>query len=483
MIKFIITGILLVCFLLLSGKTWLPTRRESVAVKASAQDEGRTEVRSFIARLPAEQRQVVEDYCDYLAHSFAGYTLYGEKPIAIEAYSNHCEGELDRKSLKLKRGLWLWERLGVSPEDKNFCLVTLNAHGYRHCIVMNRRAFLEVVNANLTLFQYALGPKLTAEQLFEALIHAGDNFYNLLKNDNALLGILLGYGTKNSLLVSKSEELSNSFDLYEDFPLLPQKVRRESPTLPRSQKMRPAIGFKTINEEIRAIDKEIAVSRKLKRFDLLQIPHFGCVPDSTETEMLLKSYEKTHFDLEHLLSSGNLLEETLLKLLKRRSGGVEIPAVPSLEIQAIPANLDDPSEKKSPQFLYEQFLEELAELCKEKREEVRLYFEQLQAQKELTEHIPGKLYYKVLREGRAPANGDLSTVSFHYSYEFLGRKRGVGTLDKEALSQIIPGLALLLPDMKEGEKRKIYIHPDYAYEEDTDRALYDIVIAEVERLE
>lgn len=186
------------------------------------------EVSTFIQSLSKEQTLLLESFLRTLCKEFSGYVLCGDKPMCIEGYlltdeSGALSG-VDEKALILMKGSELWQSLQVSPDNKEYFFLIFDSkeYGYRHLICINRRAFLRVVNENLSLFRYVLGPTLTAENLLKELIEAKDQFYKVLKNDNVLLGILLGYGKQNALLVSRKELISDAFasDRNEEFPFL-----------------------------------------------------------------------------------------------------------------------------------------------------------------------------------------------------------------------------------------------------------------------
>jgi peptidylprolyl isomerase len=77
----------------------------------------------------------------------------------------------------------------------------------------------------------------------------------------------------------------------------------------------------------------------------------------------------------------------------------------------------------------------------------------------------GKVQYKVDHEGQGGVLSESSSPLIRYVGKFLdGTVFGSSTEDEPlSLNEVIPGLKSALVGMKEGEKRTIYIHPEFAY--------------------
>ena len=83
--------------------------------------------------------------------------------------------------------------------------------------------------------------------------------------------------------------------------------------------------------------------------------------------------------------------------------------------------------------------------------------------------VDQQLYYEVLREGKGEFQvAPTSTCLFHYTIKTLDDSEIADTRQSAepkriCLADVIPGLAQGLIGMREGERRKIYIHPDLGY--------------------
>lgn len=82
--------------------------------------------------------------------------------------------------------------------------------------------------------------------------------------------------------------------------------------------------------------------------------------------------------------------------------------------------------------------------------------------------VPGKLQYLIIQEGTGPVVSEHGSPSIKYTAKYID-----GTLFDSSdaaggpitipLDQTIPGFSKGIAGMKEGEKRRLFIHPDLAY--------------------
>jgi peptidylprolyl isomerase len=88
--------------------------------------------------------------------------------------------------------------------------------------------------------------------------------------------------------------------------------------------------------------------------------------------------------------------------------------------------------------------------------------------KEVLEVEPGMLQYKVLEVGAGVEVKEHDTPLIHYTGKYLdGTVFGSSTESKDPISlpldQTIPGFSKGLLGSREGEKRRLFIHPDMGY--------------------
>lgn len=87
---------------------------------------------------------------------------------------------------------------------------------------------------------------------------------------------------------------------------------------------------------------------------------------------------------------------------------------------------------------------------------------------DVSEIIPGKLQYLILKEGSGPTVDSHSSPKIHYSGKYqdgtvFGTSEEMGGPITIPLDQTIPGFSKGITGMKEGEKRRLFVHPDLGY--------------------
>lgn len=81
---------------------------------------------------------------------------------------------------------------------------------------------------------------------------------------------------------------------------------------------------------------------------------------------------------------------------------------------------------------------------------------------------PGRLQYIVIQEGKGPAVEDHGTPQINYTGKYIdgtvfGTSEASGGPISVPLDQTIPGFSKGLKGMKEGEKRRLFVHPEIGY--------------------
>lgn len=88
--------------------------------------------------------------------------------------------------------------------------------------------------------------------------------------------------------------------------------------------------------------------------------------------------------------------------------------------------------------------------------------------KGLVEIVPGKLTYIVLEEGKGPAVPEHGTPMINYTGKYIdgsvfGSSESAGGPITVPVDQTIPGFSKGIVGMKEGEKRRLFVHPELGY--------------------
>ncbi len=121
---------------------------------------------------------------------------------------------------------------------------------------------------------------------------------------------------------------------------------------------------------------------------------------------------------------------------------------------------------------YEKAIADLQESAFKKLSEANLkaanqFLENNAKEKNVVVIEPGKLEYIILKEGSGPALNEHSSPLIHYTGKFIdgtvfGSSEETGPISI-SLDRTIPGFSKGLVGMKQGEKRRLFIHPDLAY--------------------
>ena len=158
-----------------------------------------------LCKIPIDDYRVLEKFFDYLIHyTTIGYTLCGEKPVAIETlpslakippnYSVKILAEYEGYSI-LWKGLETWNQYSDRFPSEEFAFIFVE--DFNTIVFLNKKNTIDIVEQNLELFQKKLGAKFTSNDI---LLHICDDSRKqyIITSDQILLGILLGYGTNNS---------------------------------------------------------------------------------------------------------------------------------------------------------------------------------------------------------------------------------------------------------------------------------------------
>jgi peptidylprolyl isomerase len=451
-------------------------------------------VASFLKKLPKEQVAALDWVFRRSMNSFSGYVLYGDKPMAIESYRKcQIDSKISEWHVAKINAFNVLKNWNISHKENEFLFLFCDFNDYLHMIVINKKSFIKAVNDNLSLFRYLLGRTLTAENLLLELANRPDKFYETIKNNAALLGILLGFGTNNSLLISRLEDLTSPPPDIDAFPFFC------SPLLEK-----PMLGFSSLEEEREVVANMTIGSNSMLDCDSYDIPCFGCEPFSEETVSLLATYKKNRENILEVIEDENFLEKVLEKIFTRTSGEIVLPS--SIETPSqLDLKVDMPIQFASvlyeetknlglqQEFLLQAFIEGIADQDNEKERfsdsNANLYlcesetigknleccknlirtkalFDKVSLKKDWVSLIPQGICYKVLKEGKGSSmTSKVAKATFHYSCRFGWEKRPAvfGTSNGVEVEKLIPGIAQTLIGMKKGEQRILLIHPRYGY--------------------
>ena len=210
------------------------------------------------------------------------------------------------------------KNLGISGGNYTIHTYEKPSHGWKHFLLINRRAFYQAVRENLPLFQYVLGPTITPEKLFTQLTNPKESFSSVFKDDKVLIGIVLGFGQQNALYGSRLETVDEYQYARESPPFKSIKMRLKEPATVGSShskvKISPSYGYPSLELEFEDLGNSMVISKDLVDSTPL-IPWFSCL-ESKETDHLTRSYSRAQKRIQKALSSADFLEELCTQVFK-----------------------------------------------------------------------------------------------------------------------------------------------------------------------
>lgn len=453
---------------------------------------------------------------EMLENSEGGYVLFDAKPVCINCYT--VEDDFIQKDSKHLTSVLLREGALVLKNKKfkeqNILIHTYNNNdsfvkNYVHILFINKKLFLDAVQKNLSLFQYVLGPEITPEKLLTKLTDPEETFHGVLKCDKVLIGILLGFGTQNSLYVARVEDLENA--RFSESPPLSRCISKFS-HIPLEYKKsvflnclqyngidkKASFGNSSIEKEIEKSKQKIEVSsEKLGT----QNPNFifGHLQDD-DSKKLIATLENAQEKVQKLLSSEDFFPETLKLAFPEEKISIstdtnaklsfnqkELERLPFLVAANMWNNMADDGEVYVKSFIegmkladankelpnkqvncWDCYQQNKLQKIKNNLEDTDKYFTLLSQNSSMKRILELPLYYSLLKNGKADSVKNFTEVIIHYSMEYPDGEVLVDTFkskipEKLDLNLMIPGFALGILGMQIGEERELYIHPSLAY--------------------
>lgn len=470
---------------------------------------------------PTNAEKVIDSLTDYeqgalelffrtiLTETSVGYTLYGDKPLSDEGFRMEgillslSEHRWARMGCLLKVGTRIWEKTGLSTLKSNYGIYKSNrpSYGWGHIDFINKQSFMDTINRNLPIFQYALGPMLTYEALLDRFKDPSENLDSIFHADRVLNGIILGFGTDNALKGSRREYLlDHSMEFH-----LPKLESPESP--PLIQRGTPSFGFSNLYEEMALLTKEEVITTTYES-PTPRLPWFASFKN-VETDQLLAGYKIVQKNLKDVLSSSDFLGEIFSRIfgehLSTRKYSTSLITLLKAELkneknlsfllgQAIWKSLQIENNGKLFSALeIEPFIKGMEEMdinpstpisfaslriesfkwahllrAKNNLEEAEAFMRQLINTHEV---IPKEINYRsIVEKSGKMLEYSASEVKIHYAITTIQGKILQAENDRVIrMSDLIPGFQLGMRGMKIGETRDIYIHPRWGYGEKDDQ--------------
>lgn len=466
-----------------------------------------------------------------------GYVLDGVKPISIRDYYSIDQFPI-AKDLKYSEQEFVNTLLvcGVIPIWKKLCLhqrkFVLKAvpledpdavvPGWELQFI-NVLKLKEVIADNIDLFRYILGASVSVDDLVSRIAFSDESLIKILKNESTLIGIVLGFGTHNSVVGGRAETIHTLSFSWECPPLLPKSFLFQDQELLGCSELTPERygayylalaggdrsffndrpshpharqGLSNVKEELACINK---LEEPLPINLTAQKPFFifEAYQGERKNHGLFEKLKKAQKSSQTLLMEPSFLERFLEKVEGKKPiitcDSVSVKGAPFALLQNIVTTqqwvqvfqniakrLNDPnhyasfvtafktpstSTRNPPEMMgaSEAVLEGL-KVARENLSKADRAFQTFSKDKSLEELSPQKLYSKTTLNGAGKKLENVCRARLGYVIEDLEGNTLYADYDTWIdLTEVIQGLSYGIQGMQVGEKRTVYIHPSLAY--------------------
>jgi hypothetical protein len=461
----------------------------------------------FAQNSKPHQKTEILSHCfkTMLETSETGYVLCGQKPLCTIACSEQDFDFLPTEFHRLSISLCVAKPMLQHPFFHTGNILFHFDERDKMLLVVNKKKFLEVVEENLTLFQYVLGPSITSENLLKIISSPEISFFETLKYDRVLIGIVLGYGVQNALYASRYENIFCDLVHVEDFPPFTPYVNLYSN---ESQKedllydqrnflslwgkdrklLKPSYGYASLQAELNDIEEKMQVSSP----KLQQVPNFifACLKESKTNEALIADLESVQGKIKTLLQSKTLLQDTLAlistdifaieeDIIDREKAQIDLHLALaklfrmglqehqshylSCFIEGLRGQVDDHEFYKDDILPYPSTLTNICQ-ARNNLEAANSYFQKVNKDRSFSAILEPYLYYSVLEKGQGTSlQGQMDVLVDFAIFDPAGKKLNSAFLERIDLRNVLPAFTHGLQGMRIGERRELLIHPSLAY--------------------
>jgi FKBP-type peptidyl-prolyl cis-trans isomerase len=467
-----------------------------------------------------------------------GYVLERSKPVSIRNFCSLDDFGIMRDfedsakefaySLLIRKTLDVWNRLCSHQKNFVFRVVAfknskLIAPGIE--VQFNISKLREVIDKNIDLFRYILGPTVTTEQMVDKIAYSDELLMDSLQYNLTLVGIVLGFGSHNSVIGGRVETISDLSIFSKDIaPFAAQSAlmqsekehsldflkpgcygsyylqfaggddtdfRKDLPLL------RPSPGFANLEEEVLAID---AMFEPVPP-SLWERPRFifGPFKGGPSNQPFIEELQQTQQRILTLLERPDCLEQVLEKI----GGKKPIITCDKTISSSVLSLLSNPDAEKWSQILWsissrfeskaersifmEAFqhptrpsqndpvvisnfktiskgLKKALSNLQKSESQFKALAKKASTKKSLQIIVPEQLYFKITHSGSGKELKKQDYVRMGYVIEDQEQNILFANCDTWLrLSQTIPAFAHGVQGMRVGEKRTIFVHPALGY--------------------
>lgn len=284
-----------------------------------------------------------------------GFVLDGIKPISIrDVYPlDHFPISTDleisakefRNTILVQKVFSVWNK--ICANQKNFALKIIPLKSIESVSMgfevqfINLKKLKEVIENNIILFRYVLGPTIEVEGLLNLIAYSdARRLIEILNHDPVLMGIVLGYGAHNSVMEGHIEKIMTLSFSRDCIPFSPKSSLLQNYRQHVLDFLTPEsfgtyylefIGdgddslfrnedfFAQTTLDFSKVEKELAVISSMEEplpSCLAEKPAFvfGAYKKGPSNRLFFKDLQKTQKKIKVLLHKSNFLEEVLEKI-------------------------------------------------------------------------------------------------------------------------------------------------------------------------
>ncbi len=231
------------------------------------------------------------------------YLLFGSKPIAAAGFEksipfNFLYDYVSELNFKAMKGLEIFKKNQHLFSSGNIIVRFDEDAEDLFILMINRKNLLKTLEKHIDDFKRVLGPETTKESLFTQITEK-DCLADVIKNHEALFGILLGYGRDNAWLFNEKKTVS-------------RRLNRFEPPMKRDGSLEEE--FTKIDQKTTFFSDDTHEWKYILQSPRIPLPHFMADPNSLETKKLREQYGKDREDMKRLFAKKNYVEATLEQL-------------------------------------------------------------------------------------------------------------------------------------------------------------------------
>lgn len=248
--------------------------------------------KAFLESISSTEIQCLDRFFSafFLNDDFS-YTLFGDKPMSFSGIDKpNTSSETDPLSIGYRQVLDVFRKYRSKFLNKNYIFVLNEDSNGTFVYFINKSAFTNTIKTNIDIFVKEFGHNFNIAKFLEEVMKEEKFFLEIIHHHEGVLGILLGYGRRNSMLFQRKADLLGRCWAYET-----------------QVKPNRAMTFDTVSieKEIAYLDSKLGCFSEEHEYNGdLPVAPLGFAADIQhfETKRLKKKYQSTQKKINKIFS-------------------------------------------------------------------------------------------------------------------------------------------------------------------------------------